>query len=833
MNNRAIFFSMDALIALVIVLISVLVIYPTLNENTKEVYIQRDLIKVLSDLKIGEINSSYVTVLINNGKIDNLEKPVLEQLAELYVTNETSAKILAQEILDLIDTDKNIGFWFGNKLVASRNNTPIDSAEEIIVERQVISGIQEGGSITAFSGRAYLTNSLQNKYFYFGGYVGEGNLSANISYDGNISSVIMELAIEKNFSVYVNSKFAGSYNASSSEYTPRSYSIPIGNFSSGSNLLEIKGNYLGIAGGFVKVSYEPAVSYSLEERKYLPGIEGVVNLYDGLSIPGQLKNMSIFLKYNNSIKTFLKIGSVVVYNRSTSGLENISINNSYLSSILNYSALSNKTTPIRFGLEDASYVTNITLPADVFSVVDLSGSMLPSCSGGGFWCCLFSGNFCGTSATCSSCSGTWSDPIGAAKNSTKQFSSKVLNDSDNRVGLVGYKTSVSISDTHNLSKNGTSLNNTVNNWSASGNTCICCGINSAVNSLVNNSSSSNFRSVVVMSDGAATTTCTEQPNSTATADAIQAACDAYLKHGIVVYSVGFGSSADEDTLQDIANCGGGSYYYGSVSSLLSVYEDIAQEIIDASFFEQAINVTGNYYSRLYPESYIEFIYDKASIPFGLITTTEKTFSSVYGGEFSLPENSTILDAKVISYSGSWWTDLLKINNTAVYNLSSYGNEYLTLGDPYSINLPLNKINSTNIVNLTTGLSPANSSSGSLSNKIIYTILQSDIATYSSISSVSVGCNWFIEFEDLTNLTVEIPEGYNQTEDCYYASSGQNISNENDAMQSSVLRLFELLDYDNDGKIDVFFNDQDLGITSSEISGIPFEWSTEIQVRVWS
>ena len=52
------------------------------------------------------------------------------------------------------------------------------------------------------------------------------------------------------------------------------------------------------------------------------------------------------------------------------------------------------------------------------------------------------------------------------------------------------------------------------------------------------------------------------------------------------------------------------------------------------------------------------------------------------------------------------------------------------------------------------------------------------------------------------------------------------------MQSAVMKLFELLDYDSDGSIDVAFNEQDLQISSSEISGIPFEWSTEIQVRVW-
>ena len=832
-KKKGVFFSIDAMIALGIILMSVLIIYPVLNSTTKESYVQSDLILVLSDLTIGEMNNSYATTLINSGLVKEPNKPVLEQLAEFYVLNETIAKNLADEILNNINTEKNIGFWFGGKLISSSNSTPIENATEIIVERQVISGIQEGESVTAFSGRAFLVNSLQSKYFYFGGYVGEGNLSANITYEGNISSANMELAIENNFSVYINGNYEGDYTGSGSEFTPQTYNLPITNFSSGGNIVEIRGNYLSVAGGFIKISYEPDVTYSADKRKHLPGIEGVVNLYDSFYVPGPINTMNIFLKYNNSVETFFRIGDTVVYNGTTTGVENITLNDSTLSNLLNYSDLSEKTIPIRLGLDNATYLQNITLPADVFSVADLSGSMQASCSGGGFLCCLFSGDFCGSPSTCSSCSGTWDDPLGIAQNATKQFISKVLNDTDNQVGLVGYKGSVSISDTHNLSKNETSLNASVDSWSAGGSTCICCGINWAASALVNDSSNENFRSIVVMSDGQATTTCAQQPNATAEDDAIQAACDAHINHGIIVYAVGFGASADEDTLQEIANCGGGSYYYGSVSSLVSVYDDIAQEIIDASFFEQTLNVTGSYYSRLYPESYIEFNFNETPTPFGLITTSEKDFDNGDGGQFSIPSNATVLESLVVSYSGPRWTDSVDINGNEVYNLSDYGNEYLQLGDPYSINIPVSQVNSTNTVNLTTGLSPTNSTGGSIANKIIYTILQSDVAAYSSITSTSDGCQWTIDFEDGTNTTVNVPNDYNGTENCYYQTSNQNVSNNNDAMQAAVLKLFELLDYDNDGSLDVLFTNQDLQITSSEISGIPFEWSTEIQVRTWS
>ena len=71
------------------------------------------------------------------------------------------------------------------------------------------------------------------------------------------------------------------------------------------------------------------------------------------------------------------------------------------------------------------------------------------------------------------------------------------------------------------------------------------------------------------------------------------------------------------------------------------------------------------------------------------------------------------------------------------------------------------------------------------------------------------------------------------ENCYYTSFGQNISNQNDASQLSVKKLLEQLDYDLDGLLDVKFSEQDLQISSSEIKGIPYDWSTEIQVRIWN
>jgi len=832
-NKRGIFFSIDALIALGVIILGTLFIYPLVSTPGQESFVQGDIISVLSTLKVGEINNSYVQSLISQGVLIDLNQSVIEQIGELYVTNKTIAKLMTESIFDGINSSENFGIWFGTELIASSNKTSFSNAKNIRTNRQIVSGIQEGDSITAFSARAYLSKNLQNKYFYFGGYVGEGNITGRIKYSGTIKSAKMELAVSEDFDVYVNGIYQASFSKSPSLFVPSNYTIPIDDFVSGVNYIDIVGgNNLNLGGGFIKVSYEADIEYPDEKRYYFPGIAGVINLYDGFYVPGDVLSVDIFLHLNSSLPIFLNVGDVTVYNSSTVDEENINILDSTLSSILNYNSLSRKSTPVRFGFENASYLGNQTRPADVFSVTDLSGSMV-ECNGGGWLCCIFSGDNCGSEATCTSCGGTFEDKLTPAKDANKIFIDYMLNGSaGHRVGLVGYDTTANPADFHQLSTDNVSLKAKVDSWTEGGSTCICCGVNSAVSEIVAESSPERFKSIVVMSDGEANVQCAQQGTGNAKQDAINAACDAFNDNDIRVYTVGFGTGVDSATLISMANCGNGSYY-STVDDLLSIYEQIANDLLETIFYEQSLNVTGNFFSKLYPDSYIEFDYNETANPFGLITTTEKKFDNSTRGNFILPLNSQPIESVVISYSGPRWTDNVYINYTNIYNLSSYGDDYLLLGDPYSINVPNSYIQQNNVVDLTTGLSPGNSTEGSSSNKIIYTILQSNVSAYSSLSSASEGCIWTIEFESGSQIVTPVPSNYAGSNICFYTSTGQNISNTNDAMEVAVLNLLELLDYDSDGRLDVEFTSQDLKINPSTITGIPYDWSTEIQVRTWN
>ena len=830
-NKKAVFFSTDALVALFIILLTISVAYPVLKYAKYDSGIQGDVLNVFSTLRISEIDNDYVKNLTSEGKILNQNNTLLEQIGEFYVTNITEARLLAEEILDELTINENIGIWYGGSLIAAVNNTPIETAKNIQAERQMISGIQEGESVTGFSGRAYLSSSYHTKYFYFGGYVGDGNLSAIINYTGTINSSEMELVINKNFDVYVNIISSGSYSASPSELIPQKYNLSIDNFNSGLNTIEFRGDNLYIAGGYIKILYENSVEFTENEKYSFPGIEGAVNLYDGFYVPENLNEMDLSLHINNNYSFFMNLGNVTVYNGSTNGEETISIDNSVLSLLLDYDEIEGKTIPLRIGFENVSYVSQIGGNADVFSVTDLSGSMAPDCSGSSpFYCCWF--NDCSSASGCSSCGGTLTDnKIQEAKDANYVFIDSVLNLSGNRAGLVGYASDAPDSDYHELSNDNASLKSQVDDWDAIGGTCICCGINKATESLVADSSADKYQSMIVMSDGGANVRCDDdQGTGSASGDAIQAACDAYENYGIIVYAVGFGSDAVESTLQSIATCGNGSYFYSDVSELAAIYQQIAEDIINAAYNEQTIEISGDIYTKLYPDSYIEFDYNKSTLPYGLVMTSEKQFDNDSSGIFEIPTGAMVVDANVISYSGARWTDYSEINNTEFYNLSKYGENYIQLGDPYSVNIPNSLIQSSNLVTVSTGLAPENSSSGSQYNKIIYSILQ-NVTAYSQITSSAEGCVWTINFDDGTSSSLTIPTTYSGANTCSYAP-GNIVYNENDALQNSVYNLLIQLDFDSDGQLDVKISEQNLEISSNEITGIPFTWSTEVQIRKW-
>ena len=224
--KRGIFFSTDAMVALSIILFVIILAYPLVKKDTFGTEIHYDVLDTLSTLKTAEVDNAYIQSLIATGQINATNKTLVEDIGELYITNPQLAQDVAESVLDSITTNENIGIWYDTTRIASKNETPFEGAREVRTTRQLLSGIKAGENITGVAARALLKTTAQTTYTYFGGYVGEGNLTFIVQYNGTIVAAEMEITVNKDFDLYLNNQYVNHYAASPSETTPSRPVLP-------------------------------------------------------------------------------------------------------------------------------------------------------------------------------------------------------------------------------------------------------------------------------------------------------------------------------------------------------------------------------------------------------------------------------------------------------------------------------------------------------------------------------------------------------------------------------------------------------------------------------
>ncbi len=351
-----------------------------------------------------------------------------------------------------------------------------------------------------------------------------------------------------------------------------------------------------------------------------------------------------------------------------------------------------------------------------------------------------------------------------------------------------------------------------------------------------------LKAMIVMTDGEANYACDGFYNITkAKEEAIDAACDAYNDFGIKVFTVGFGYSADSETLIAMANCSDGQYFNStSVEELVETYKIISRQIMEYSS-TQSINYSDLISSHLYPESYIEFNYTPIVSPpeYGKIPMTIE--GPVFGNNISerllyIPPDSELIELTATSYSADRWTSYVNVSNSGghfeVFNLSSYNTFFHELGDAYKVNIPVNIIRSgeNNTINVMTSTAQGNNTGGSSYNRLIYTARLDSLIDFSGVFSENEGCNWTLFFEDSTNSSVLVPPLYNGTKSCDYLNA---VYDTDDATDEAAYRLFQKLDFDSDGYIDVRLDESNLLLDTLSVSDVPSMWGPAIlEVRVW-
>jgi hypothetical protein len=572
--------------------------------------LSEDSLNILSKSTLREVTNQTLLDDLNQSGILNenyWNDKAINVIGMLWAENNASSSSAAAEITkDILGNilPNNVGYQL---LVEDDNiylsDTPSESTSEAgISSGRIASGYESNKTVSGCVAMAYVTSIKGKKdssYVYLGGYVGDGNITTNItlpSFD-KILEAYMEMNDGSNFTLYINGNYSGNYSngtagggsmradkwvvCKDSNYNP--YYEPdvnvanrnCSNFTEGNNTINFNftGNNSFIGGGYFRVTYNTTQLAPTEQIGkdiyWFPGISGFFNLYDSFYVPGTLTNMTSYLHYFNNVTlnatAYLTIGNVKVFRSNVTGEQKINL--SYSDIWQNFTSqqnlinnVSNKTVPIRFGVEGFEMKPGVGT-ADAILITDVSGSMTE--------CDVESPPPSNVTPDCNGIVGVQNRRIDIAKNVDKTFVDTVLGTSGNRVGLVSYRST--LSNTHPLSNNSVALKGNISAYTASASTCMSCGILNATRTL-DTVSEPRFKGMLVMSDGIANQCLNGDwcgiyggsvngnydgldPVYPAKLEALNKSCEARSKN-YTVFSVGFSNSADNFTLQRIAcwNC---------------------------------------------------------------------------------------------------------------------------------------------------------------------------------------------------------------------------------------------------------------------------------------
>ncbi len=914
-NKKAMFFTIDALIAS-LVLVAVIIMASRIYTEKPSIrdlqYYSHDSLDVLSELRVSELDDPLVQQLIENNSITRTNASVLEQIGIFWAEdNDEMARYLMESVIsDLIPDQYNNAFLADSDYIISRYYTHQSDARQLTGYKQFISGIERDKPVEGHSATIYLSGSagrMTSSFVYFQGFEGQGNITKRLFLPENfeIHDSYLELQTLGDFDLFVNDNLIGSFSYGSGGGTlakPDAWTLSIDEayLNSGSNDIQLdftsnlNTSYIG--GGFLRLTYlttdyaDPEIEYIGEDviKKYwLPGIDGVINLYSAFDVPGTLNSMDIFLHFETNSTTFMNIQNTTIIDEDFDGETTIELDDNSLDQLFDYSELSNKTIVYRISSFNGTRKIFSSSGADVVLITDLSGSMkyrmnswnnpgnaIPNCKP-------------------SDLTNPKSRRLGVAGCIDSQFNDVIMNESvqgnKNRLWLVDFSDDANPyfpQDLDDMTQDNIDLEifdryKSKSQHEIKGGTCICCAVNQAYEILNTYSNSSRVKAVLVMTDGVPTyccgsyyyfgRKCDEEGTSTESEyrpsncygdqddcsgndcigpenSAVNAAERLHEDLGATVYAVGFGPLDDCDransTLSRIAEKGNGSFLLSSNATILAdFYRSVAEEIISkVSQQGQLITSVDNLsVSRLFDDSYIEISYTPITpySEYGKIPIT--VYTDIFGNNISeksvfFDSDHPVIDLKAISYSSNLWTSRISVDSGSgfvdVFSLDEISDNFTDIGDPFSVMVPINSLTLgvSNTVRVELGSSPSNISGGSPDNRLIYSILIPSSVDSGGVFGKAEGCTWYVEFEDGSSQFITIPDDYDGSEICYYANATYDPD---DAVDTSAYLLMQNLDFDDDGLLDLKFDENNLVVEPQTKSEIPYMWGpTFIESRVW-
>ena len=159
MQKRGYFFVIDALVALLVLVVAVVLIFSTniREQKTEQPFtLSTDVLKVLSTNKIKSINNDYAgsnSNLTRNGNITDIDKTLLEQVAEFYHRNKTLECGYCLQLIDsfldnitvnMIPKEYDYMIILDNTTVYNHSTSPMNDSTFVIPSRTIVHGLYNG-----------------------------------------------------------------------------------------------------------------------------------------------------------------------------------------------------------------------------------------------------------------------------------------------------------------------------------------------------------------------------------------------------------------------------------------------------------------------------------------------------------------------------------------------------------------------------------------------------------------------------------------------------------------------------------------------------------------
>ena len=302
--------------------------------------------------------------------------------------------------------------------------------------------------------------------------------------------------------------------------------------------------------------FEPAGGFIPNRHVFSQVVEGPLNT------PGKITaTLSIGSDLSKALKTKTKIGTLALKVKSDAaanstatvgfgpGTQALSVSNN---SNYDENVIANTTTAT-VQINKPQLTCSNNAPSDVMLTIDNSGSM---------------NDKAGSSGT----------KLSNAKSAADNFIDILAQQAQNHIGLSTFESTGTLDS--GLTSSFATVKNEVNSISASGGTCVQCGINKANQEIAAHKRQGYKNAVILLTDGRANhVEGNSREVNTATAEqaALDAAASGHSANGTVYYTIGLGNDVNSDFLTKLAEDNGGQYYFSpTTDDLNAIYTQISE-----------------------------------------------------------------------------------------------------------------------------------------------------------------------------------------------------------------------------------------------------------------